>query len=53
MLRVNHRVLLPESTWNSDSDKEIKKNIETYMQRYPDYIVIRTEKPFVICEVAQ
>lgn len=49
----NHtRVLLPESIWEQAQDKEqLKQFILDYMNRYPDYKIIKVKDRFAICEM--
>ncbi|MBO1005638.1 hypothetical protein ACFSKI_19025 [Pseudogracilibacillus auburnensis] len=49
-MRIIHRVLLPEWAFQSHDKKEIESNIKEYLQRYPDYLFVREENGFAICE---
>lgn len=46
-----YKVLLPDWVFlNKNNDLIISENLNKYMQRYPEYIVIKVEKGFAICE---
>ncbi|MGE7807367.1 hypothetical protein [Lysinibacillus sp. NPDC096215] len=49
---VPHRVLLPQ--WIFEQAKgnkaEIKRLVLTYMQRYPNYKIIKVSGSFAVCE---
>lgn len=45
------KVVLPERLWKeARDDNHLKQLVLDYMQRYPDYVVIRIENPFAVCE---
>lgn len=50
MLYVYHRVLLPDWVFQEDSDKKVDSNVKYYLQRYPDYLFVRVEGHYAICE---
>ncbi|UFU00341.1 hypothetical protein KO561_05160 [Radiobacillus kanasensis] len=50
-MQVPFRVLLPKRIFEQSRNKdEILSAIKEYMQRYPNYVVLRVEKHFAICE---
>lgn len=51
MLNFQSRVLLPRRLWREAANKEqLDKLILDYMQRYPNYVVLRIENHFAICD---
>lgn len=46
------RVVLPDWIWEqSKNETEIKKHILQYMQRYPDYTILKVKGRHAICEI--
>jgi len=49
-LIITYKVFLPKWVFESDKEVEIEENIKIYLQRYPQYVFIREENGFAICE---
>lgn len=45
-----HRVLLPDWVFESEHDRETILKAKSYLQRYPDYLFVRVEGRYAICE---
>lgn len=45
------RVVLPQWIWNNATNNdEFKRNLSSYMWRYPDYRIIKIGRYYAICE---
>jgi len=49
------RVLLPRSIFEQagDDKQELRRLIVKYMERYPDYTIIRVQGKFAVCDMGR